>query len=132
MEIFYDRSRKRVRQSLGTIETYQFESDFATALSMFQKAHDVFMMFTKEPHEITETNYRGAAYLDGEKCKKVIFDYIRIHFEDGYDGSHHFEVIGERDMLPEELAVIDSEKLAEEKQEKAMLRKLLKKYPDEA
>lgn len=128
--IKYNNHNKRVRQILGTIGFYELEGDFTEVIEKLTARHKEYLEYTQKPHNINER--WSAGYSDGTTKKLVKFDKISLECEIIDDDSRTLRVIGERDMLPEELAALEVENKKRqeqnEQQEKELFKKLAKKY----
>lgn len=131
-EIYYDRSRKRATQTLGTMSLYDFEGEIGKVLVNDCLAiYDQYRKYTQKAHEITErSGYGKKMYLDGTDTKMVKFDTIRLSVEEDYEGNKQLCFKGERDMDADEIAAMEEETKAYQEREKEQLRKLKEKYPD--
>jgi hypothetical protein len=126
----YNPATKRVTQVLGSIYSGDLEGDFGGVVNSIMAEYGLYKKFMEEAREITETNYRGGAYLDGSKTKKVKFDRIYLNWEPTYDNEKVLQVIGERDYDSDELVALTLMIEDQEEREKAQLRKLKEKYPN--
>lgn len=130
-EIFYDRGRKRVRQTLGTISLYDLEGEFGKVINDMLSLYGQYRKHTEEFTEIVErSGYGKKMYLDGTDTKKVKFDTLRLSVEDDYEGQRQLCIMGERDMDADEIAAMEQEAKEHQEREKEHLRKLKEKYPD--
>lgn len=127
--IQYDFEKKRVKQVLGVAISsfYDLDGDFEGTIKYLENKKEYYNNeFVKKPSLIKESNYSGGAYIDGETKKEVRFDTLildcrRIKYEDGFE----LVVIGERDMLPEELEAVNKKK---ENERSTLLEKELKEF----
>lgn len=128
--ISYDRGKKRVRQTLGAISTYDLEGEFGNAVNNFMAEYGHYKKYIDEATEIKETGYASQKYLDGVDKKTVKFDKLLLDYRNNYDDEKQLCVVGERDMDVSELAAMGEETKQQQEREKEQLRKLREKYPD--
>lgn len=129
--IWYDYSKKRVRQVLGTIYRGDFEGNFGEVLNSFMAEYASYKNYVDEPHEVVErSGYGKHLYLDGVEKKTVKFDSIHLDWQDTYDDEKELRVIGERAMDAGELAAYEAEVELGKQREIEQLRKLKEKYPN--
>jgi hypothetical protein len=131
MTINYDRGRKRVRQNLGTIDTYDFEGEFGKVINDMLDTYGQYRKHLEEASEIVErSGYGQCKYLDGVDKKTVKFDKLFLDWQETYDDEKQLCIIGERDMDAAEIAAMEDENKQYQEREKEQLRKLKEKYPD--
>ena len=107
--INYDCSKMRIRQRIGTISLYEFEGTFDAVIKKLEEERkhytDNYVLKAKSVPSYNDYH----KYLDGEKTKLVQFDKLGIDIGEDY-GDKVYEVWGERDFLPEELAAYAAKK----------------------
>ena len=128
--IYYDRSRKRVRQTLGTIYARNFEGEFGKVINDLMTEYGSFKKYLEEAVELTENGWSSQKYLDGDVKKNVKFDKLFLDWASTYDDEKELRVIGERDMDGCELLALENETTEQKEREKEQLRKLKQKYPE--
>jgi hypothetical protein len=127
----YNLIAKTVTQTLGSIDSDNLEGAFSEVTNRILAEYGYYKKFLEEAQEVSETNYRGGAYLDGERTKKVKFDKIYLVWHDSHDDTKVLHVMGDRPMDAGELAALAEETKKRETAERQMLKKLKEKYPDE-
>lgn len=125
----YNYGTKRVSQALGTIYLGNLEGDFTQVIKHLSQEYEDYKKYIEESVQITETDYRGGAYLDGSSKKSVKFDRLYLDLVDSYDNKE-LRVMGERPMDADELAALDRIYKANEERERAELKRLKEKYPN--
>jgi hypothetical protein len=114
MAIRYDSKTKRVKQKISTLSMYSFEGEFFKAIKYLQdELKSLKEDYTKSTKQIMEYDYKGGAYSDGAREKKVSFDKFFIE-EGEYEGDKELQIWGERDILPEEIEGLKEKERKEE------------------
>lgn len=136
--IGYNYGTKRVRQILGTLDTYMLEGAFDEVLKQFSRKYADYKyahVDQTRPMDAHQYGYRNrSGYLDGATTKTVKFDQLYLEWQRSYDDDRELCIIGERDMDAGELAAYETncaaDKHVKEQNEMEYLRKLKQKYPN--
>jgi len=126
--INYNYGNKTASQSLGTMDTYDFEGDFGEVLNRFMAEYGNYKKYLEEPQEINLGKY--SKYLDGVNKKTVKFTKLRLDWRETYDDTKQLHVVGERPMDEGELAAYAEEVEKSKDREIAQLKLLREKYPN--